>query len=476
MVIEIANKIIIHNPDEEIREWVRNTFVITNPEYITRVKLNKWLGGTPKYLRGYAEAGNKIRLPYGTLKDVLYYVRDHYDINTDITLCTNFNKDTEVDWGDSCDIIPRPYQKAAVDHMLGKKFGILKAPCSSGKTVMGHLIAKGTGQRTLWLTHTKDLLQQSMAVGELMLGRDKVGTITNGKVNVGKVITYATIQTIANLSVDDYKDLFGCVIADEAHHVNTKMQYSRFSRVLNTIPAMYKYGLSATPETFDGYAQTVIWNLGNIEYEIPKEELEGADLIMPVQIQPVATNWRYPTRAFRANGTLDFFEAERWMYRDERRNQLIVDLIGDKPTIVLSKSIEHLCYIINCLPEDKWKDTCLVSTKHDDSMLNADINCKHTNKAREEYIQKMRDGKLKYMFSTYALAKEGLNIPCLEQVILAFPPVDPNIITQSIGRVARVSEGKEQAVCYDLVDQPRYFKALYRDRLKLYKKQGYDVL
>lgn len=475
MNIVISNKIWVKGVTPPFRRWVRQTYSIPNPEYITRVKLNKWLGGTPRELKLYEDYEDTIILPYGCLQAVYMFL-----LNTDnlanIEIDSYLNTDRKSDWTSTANIIPRDYQRIAVNKMLLAKYGILKAPCSSGKTVMGHLIAQGTGMRTLWLTHTKELLNQSKAVGELMLGKGngKVGTITDGKVNPGSVITYATVQTMAKLDPKEYKGEYNCVVVDEVHRcVGSVTSYKQFSYVVNNIAAEYKYGLSATPETYNGYGKTILCNIGDIKHEITKDVLEEAETIMPVVVKPVYTNWKFPKEAMKPNGTVDFHEAVTYLFADEDRNDLIVDLIGDKPTLVLSNNIDQLCHIANRLSEEQVGKACLVSTKHD---IEIPILCKHTDKARAEYISKLRDGELNIMFATYQLAKEGLNIPRLEQVILAFPAVDANIITQSIGRVARCCDGKRRAICYDLIDSQGYFIKLWKKRKSLYIKNGNEII
>lgn len=475
MNILISNKIWIEDPTPGLRHWVRNEYTIDNPEYITRVHLNKWIGDTPKKLRLYEEYDDVVILPYGCLQ-ALYIYLIHAEDLTKVHTSSELNTNATADWEGNT-IIPRDYQNTAVNAMVFAKFGILKAPCSSGKTVMGHLIAQKTGMRTLWLTHTKALLDQSKAVGEMILGKgDRVGTITEGKVNLGRTITYATVQTMTKLEPKTYRNLFNCVICDECHRVSkSATSYTQFSWVLNNIAAEYKYGLSATPELKNGYGKSVMCNLGDIKYEIPKGVLEEQKTIMSVDIHVVNTGWTYPKKALKPNGVVDFNKAVGYLRKDRERNELIASLIDDKPTLILSNNIDHLCYIANALSEDQQKRACLVSTTHDEKVLTADILCKHSPKASAQYIDMIRNGELDIMFATYQLAKEGLNIPRLEQVILAFPAVDENIITQSVGRVARYCDGKESAVCYDIVDAPTWFQKHWRDRKRLYKKNGNQI-
>lgn len=480
MIIAIGGKIKItdFNADPKLIKWLEDNYQIDNPEYIKRVQLNLWLGTTPKKLKLYTCYPDRlIYFPYGFMRELISFVRKNYPYD-EVHYELDVNEDKTAKWGKT-KLTLRDYQEEAVEHMLKQKFGILKAPCSSGKTIMGHELARRTGMKTLWLTHTRDLLNQSMQVGIQMVGEKNVGTITNGKVNIGKVITYATMQTMGKMSHKDFAREFNCVIVDECHRCNTTFTRKQMSYIVNTISAEYKYGLSATPETFDGLGRTILANLGPVEWTIEKEELIEQNRIMGVKIVPIHTGWVYPDESYLANGTVDFHEAVKCMSMDRDRNKLIVSLLKDKPTIILADKTNLLVGIMNELSEEQAKDACLISTRHDEDMLTGNgklVARSHNYNKRLEYLTKMANGEYKYMFATYQLAKEGLNIPILEQAIFAFPAVNPNIITQSIGRVARTCEGKELAVVYDLVDKPKYFQKLYKQRLKLYEKENNKVI
>lgn len=475
MQIEVSDKITIRWMDGKMYRFLCDNYTIKNPEYITRKILKKWLGDTPKTIRLFTMYNDDMAtIPYGVLPELMEFVFNNYELNC-LDIRVLLNKGKTADWsGES--FTARPSQRVAVDEMKKWKCGILKAPCSAGKTIMGHILAQEIGMKTLWLTHTRDLLDQSKAVGISMLGKDRVGTITDGKAKIGSTITYATVQTLAKMDVSLYRDEWNCVIVDECHRCNTKDATARMSYVVNHIKAQYKYGLSATPETHDGYFQTILCNLGQIRHEISKEKLEDNGSIMPVTVKKIETRWVYPKESKKANGVIDFDKAVEFLRKDEDRNRLIVSLIKGRPTLILSNSVDHLVYIMNELSPEQQERACLISTKHDESLVTADkVLRKHTAKQRRICLDKMRNGELDIMLSTYQLAKEGLNIQRLEQVIMAFPAVDANIITQTVGRVARTCEGKSEAICYDLVDHPKYFDKKWGERRRLYVKNGNPV-
>ena len=104
--------------------------------------------------------------------------------------------------------------------MVAAKYGILQSAAGSGKTQMGIALAARLGRRTLWLCHTLDLIKQSKERAKLYMSEDLMGTITEGKVNLGEGITFATIQTMCKLDLAQYRDYWDCIITDEVHRVS----------------------------------------------------------------------------------------------------------------------------------------------------------------------------------------------------------------------------------------------------------------
>ena len=105
-------------------------------------------------------------------------------------------------------------------------------------------------------------------------------------------------------------------------------------------------------------------------------------------------------------------------------------------------------------------------------MVSGKMTTKKGKAEREQAIADMRTGKKRYLFATYSLAKEGLDIPCLERLYMATPQKDYAVITQSIGRIARTSAGKADPVVYDFVDDIQFLVKAYKKRCTTYKKNG----
>ena len=91
---------------------------------------------------------------------------------------------------------------------------------------------------------------------------------------------------------------------------------------------------------------------------------------------------------------------------------------------------------------------------------------------REQILEDMRGGKKRVLLATYQLAKEGLDVPCLDRLLLATPVKDYAIVVQSVGRIARVCEGKGTPVVYDYVDDIGFLQGMWKKRCTSYRKDG----
>lgn len=458
MQITVSNTLSIENPTAEVLMWCKKNLTITNPDYAKKARMHLWLGDTPKVLTLYEQQGDTLILPFGTLRTLPDC------ISKEGFFTSSFANARNVEYGGNA--VPLyNYQKTAVDAVYQAQYGILQSPAGSGKTQMGIALAKKFGKRTLWLTHTLDLLQQSKARAEQYMDNSLIGTITEGKVNIGKGITFATIQTMCKLDLPRYRDLWDVIIVDECHRCSgTPTAMTQFYKVLNNLAARHKIGLSATVHRSDGMIEATYALLGHVVYTVPDEAV--GDKIMKVGILPVGTGVEIDRSCLNTDGTLNYTKLISYLCNCKIRNDAIRACIVSEfrhSCLILSDRLEHLEFLMNTLPDFMREKAVMVSGKMTSKKGKAD---------REKAIEDMRSGKKKYLFATYALAKEGLDIPCLERLFLTTPQKDYAVVTQSIGRIARVCEGKAEPIAYDFVDNIAYLVKSYKKRCTTYRKNG----
>lgn len=455
MKVTVSNTLAVENPTAEVMMWCKKNLTIANPEYAKKARMNFWLGDTPAKLSLYEQDGDTLILPFGTLRTLPDC------ITNEAYFVSSFADAVDVFYGEG-DIPLYDYQKTAVEAVCKAQYGILQSPAGSGKTQMGIALVKKYGKRALWLTHTLDLLQQSKARAEMYMDAKLMGTITEGKVNIGKGITFATIQTMCKLDLAQYRDYWDCIITDEVHRVSgSPTAVTQYQKVLNSLSARHKYGLSATVHRSDGMIKATYALVGEVAYKVPDEAV--ADKIMKVGIYPVGTGVQISWEALNTDGTLNYTKLITYLTENAARNKLIADSIEQRPSLILSDRLNHLEVLIRLLPADMQKDAVMISGK---------MTTKKGKAEREQALEDMRSGKKKYLFATYSLAKEGLDVPRLERLYLTTPQKDYAVVTQSIGRIARTFEGKSDPIAYDFVDDIAYLVKSYKKRCTTYRKNG----
>lgn len=454
MNIKVSNIITVTDPTINIFSWCKRVLRIPNPEYAKKVRMGLWLGNTPKLLELFEIRGEELILPFGVLKSMPLDVTKQAKFESDFAPIKTVNFNADIPLYD--------YQQEAVDAMIKAKYGILQSPAGSGKTQMGIAIAVKLNRPTLWLCHTLDLVNQSKQRAEQYISKDMIGTIAAGKVNIGKGITFATIQTMSNLDLTQYKNQWDCIITDEVHRVSgTPTAITQYQKVLNSLAARHKYGLSATVHRSDNMIQATCALVGDIAYKVSDKAV--INKIMRVGIYPISTSVHMNKKALNTDGTLNYAKLITYLTENEDRNQLIVNTIEQKSSLILSDRLKHIETLMNLLPDDMKEQAVMISGK---------MTSKKAKEQREQAIEDMRNGKKKYLFATYSLAKEGLDIPCLERLYLTTPQKDYAIVTQSIGRIARCYKGKETAIAYDFVDDIGYFVNSYKKRCAIYTKNN----
>ena len=454
MVLTISNELIVHQPSQELINWVRENLVFVNPEYITKKRKGFWLGNTEEFISIYSVNGEDLILPCGVGKHIKPFLNG-CQVKIDVADNGLLNYPGKVPLFD--------YQEPAVVAMKLARCGILQSPCGSGKTQMGIALAAEISRKTLWVTHTQDLLNQSYERAALYFPKETLGTITGGKVNIGTHITFATVQTLSKIDLQKYKYTWDVVIVDECHRLSgTPASVTMFYKVMSNLAARYKYGLSATVHRSDGLIKTTFAIIGDVAYKVPDEAV--AEKTMQVGILERNTGIETCFAIQDIDGTLDYSKLIPYLAKNESRNQMIVaDLVKNQnhSNLILSDRLDHLETLQEMLPSELQKYSAMIHGKMTSKKAKAD---------RIMAIEKMRTGELKFLFASYSLAKEGLDIPRLDRLYMTMPKKDYSVVTQSIGRIARVFQGKTDAICYDYVDNIEFCINQFKRRKTSYRK------
>lgn len=460
----LSNKITIEDPTPEMLAYCKSTLSFTNPDYLKKQAMGKWTGNTQREIVLYERAGNRIYIPFGECQKVYKCFKN--DITRlDVRICPLRARE----YGSHINLYG--YQQNAVEAVLRAKNGILVAPCGSGKTQMGLEAVARIGGKTLWLTHTTDLLTQSMNRAKQCFGlpMSEYGTITAGKVNVGNTLTFATVQTASNIDLSQYRDEWDCVVVDECHKcVGSPTRMMMFYKVLSALSARYKIGLTATPYRADGLERCMFALLGDVIHEVPQSAVAGNTV--PVRVKFVNTGYTPDIDDITdGDGTLNYAKLISDITENKDRNAVIVEEIQraaqNGGVLVLSDRLQHL--------------DALERVARDSGQRAARLGIASTKAEKERRARILTDlnnGALNVVFATYKLAKEGLDVPNLRTVVFATPQKDKTTVIQSAGRVARKADGKEFGTVIDFSDDFGLLRGYEKKRRGYYKKNSYTFL
>lgn len=463
----LANKVIIEDPTPEMLAYCKSTLSFPNPDYLKKEEMGKWTGNTQRKIVLYERAGNRLYIPFGECQKV--YRRFKNDITRlDVRICHLRARE----YGSHINLYG--YQQNAVEAVLRAKNGILVAPCGSGKTQMGLELAARIGGKTVWLTHTQDLLNQSMARAKSCFGLapTEYGTITAGKVNVGNTITFATVQTASKIDLTQYRDEWDCIIVDECHKcVGSPTRMMMFYKVLSALSARYRIGLTATPYRADGLERCMFALLGDIIHEVPQSAVAGNTV--PVKVKFVNTGYTPDIDDITdGDGTLNYAKLISDITENVKRNEVIIQQIFEASrngaVLVLSDRINHL--------EDLETEITMYSPYNIKCARLGIASTKAEKERRARILTDLNNGALNVVFATYKLAKEGLDVPNLRTVVLSCPVKDKTTVIQSAGRVARKADGKDFGTVIDFSDDFGLLYGYEKKRRGYYKKNFYTFL
>lgn len=439
-------------------EQLTRELTVPNPDYQTALRLGRPTYGIKRSLMLYRVENNELVLPRGMAMRV-WARRPKGAVSHDRTqTCRPVAFDR-------CAIALRDYQAQAADTVLHSRVpqGVITMPCGAGKTETGLYILSRLGQPALWITHTKDLVEQTAQRARERLGLDEaeLGVIGAGERRPGTHLTVATVQTLYRMDLDDIAHLFGAVIVDECHRVvHNPEKASMFAAVLEHLPAKYRYGLTASEHRGDGLEDTIYQVLGEKLTGVDQAVLDAAGNVVTPAVQPVGTAFTYSPAP--REDRIDTQRLLRHMCADPDRVLLIYsylesEILDGRTCLVLAQNLT------------------LLELLHERARLRghpAAFICGASKRTeRAAAMAGMKTGALRCLFATYQLAKEGLDIPRADRLFLASPVRDSVIVQQSVGRVMRPAEGKTDALVYDFVDAAvPTCKHQYAARRRVYKQ------
>lgn len=335
--------------------------------------------------------------------------------------------------------------------------GLLCLQTGGGKTVCGLYIASQLQVPTLVLVHNTFLRDQWIERITHFLPNARIGLFQGETQQVeDKDIIVGMLQTISmkDFHMKTFKPI-GLVIVDECHHIASEA----FSQAIPKITSKHMLGLSATPERKDKLMHVIHWFLGPMLYR--SNNTDKVDPGVFVEFYEFDKgDEKFNEVIYNHQGVMFTSLMINKLVEYEPRNKLLIELLTDvfddsqRQTLVLTDRVDHTKTLFDMLPKEIQDQACILSRG-----VKADV--------RAEWC-----ATKKILIATYAMCKEGFDVPSLNTLLIATPRPD---VDQIVGRILRVEKSKRTVspLILDVVDPA--FRRQFQERLGLYNKRSYTV-
>ena len=341
----------------------------------------------------------------------------------------------------------KEHQKTAVENLNrmraeGESIALLYHATGTGKTVTAVSDAKDVGGKTLFLAHTKELIEQAKQTFDTLWPEVPSGFYVAEQKEKDSYVVCGSIQSVAR-NLDEFKpDDFRYLVIDECHHGTA----DTYRQILSYFRPEFTLGLTATPERADG--EDLLELFRNVAHKLDLKTAVEIGELAPIRCIRIKTN--VDLSAVRINGIkYNSRDLENKLFVPER-NQVIVDTylnyVGNKKTVVFCASVKHAEEIASHFREQG------VACEAVSGLTKPAL--------RREIIERYEYGDLNLLCAC-DLLNEGWDSPRTEVLFMARPTMSKTVYLQQLGRGMRKYPGKEYLMVFDFIDNANLFNRPY---------------
>ena len=370
---------------------------------------------------------------------------------------------------------PRDYQYLASSVGLTKKRTVLISPTASGKSLIIYMMIRhllnGGKQRGLLVVPTINLVTQ--------MHSDFKNYSTNNGWDVDKHcqkiyggeskipdsdLVISTWQSIYEMP-KKYFAQFDFIIGDEAHTFKAK---SLTTIMTNLINCDVRIGTTGTLDDSKVNKLVLEGLFGPVFKVISTKELIDRKQLADFKIKCIVL--KYPENLCKAVKGFSYPDEMQFLVQHDGRNNFIRDLAINLKgnSLILFTYVEKHGKILFDLIKEK-ADNRKVFFIHGGTEAEDREAVRHITEKENDAI----------IVASYGTFSTGVNIRNLHNIVFSSPTKSKIRALQSIGRVLRLGDNKEQAILYDIADDLRYGPHSnftlkhYEERVKIYSEERF---
>ncbi len=338
---------------------------------------------------------------------------------------------------------PNLMQKEAIENLdlLRKnreKKALLISATGTGKTYLSAFDVRNFNpKKMLFLAHREQILKQALESYQDVLGDNiSAGILSGNNKEYDVDYLFSTVQMMSKQeTLERYlPDYFDYICIDETHRSGA----DSYQKIIQYFKPKFLLGMTASPERTDGFDIYQLFN-HNIAYEIRLQKALEENMLCPFHYFGI-TDLMVDGKEI---GDVSEF---RNLISDERVNNII-------------SKIEYYGYsgnrakgLIFCSKKEEARELSELFNQR--GYQTTALTGEDRQEVREEAVAKLeqdqRENGLDYIF-TVDIFNEGIDIPCVNQVIMLRPTESAIIFVQQLGRGLRKYQDKEYVVVIDFI-------------------------
>lgn len=339
-------------------------------------------------------------------------------------------------------IRPNVMQEKALENLKrlrehGGQKSLVIAATGTGKTYMSAFdVREFNPKKMLFIVHREDILRKAILDYEKIMPDKKFGLFTGNIKEREKDYLFATIQSISTYYNTFKEDEFEYIVIDEAHHSPS----DSYKKVLDYFKPKFLLGMTATPERTEGKDVFSIFD-NNVAIEVRLNEALDKNLVVPFHYFGITDIDLIDYTGIDIN---DIGKVSKLLEINERVDFIIekMNFYGfdgyKRKAIGFCASIEHAEYM-----EKEFNKRGIKS---------AVLTGKDSIDKRQRQISKLEDDNdLLEVIFTVDLFNEGVDIPCINTVLMLRPTQSSIIFIQQLGRGLRKYKEKEFLTVLDFI-------------------------
>ncbi len=339
-----------------------------------------------------------------------------------------------------------------------KNKALLISATGTGKTYLSVFDALSMNpNRLLFIVHRANIAKKALQTYQTIFKNNKTFGLYSGQdTDIDSDYIFSTVQTLSREAhlTRFQPDTFDYIVIDETHRASA----ATYKKILDYFKPQFLLGMTATPERTDNNDVFEIFD-HNIAYEIRLHTALEMGILAPFHY--------YGVTDLTVNGETIDDTSKLNMLVSKERVQHILNYIqrygcdnGEIRGLVFCSSIEECKALAD-----------IFSTHNLPSMA---LTGEHSEAQREHAIERLESNdpktRLHYIFSV-GIFNEGIDIPCVNQIVMLRPTQSAIIFVQQLGRGLRKAANKEYLTVIDFIGN---YKNNFMVPIALYGDKSYN--